>query len=65
MKKLSLLCTAYSFSLLKDEGISDEFAGYGTRYSLTVTKHYRNTPKKKGKDFRYVFRVQIGEGCFQ
>ena len=53
MKKLSLLCTAYSFSLLKDEGISDEFAGYGTRYSLTVTKHYRVNPKKKGKDFKY------------
>jgi transposase len=22
-----------------------------------MTKHYRSNPKKKGKDFRYVFRV--------
>jgi len=43
--------------LLKEEGISGEFAGDGTGYSLTVTKHYRTNPKKKGKDFRYVFRI--------
>ncbi len=43
--------------LLKDEGVSGEFAGDGTGYSLTVTKHYRNGPKKRGKDFRYVFRI--------
>ncbi len=39
--------------LLKDEGISGEFSGDGTGYSLTVTKHYRSNPKKKGRDFRY------------
>ena len=43
--------------LLREEGISGEFAGDGTGYSLTVTKHYRTNPKKKGKDFRYVFRI--------
>ena len=47
--------------LLKDKGISGEFAGDGTGYSLTVTKHYRThyrtNPKKKGKEFRYVFRI--------
>ena len=43
--------------LLKEEDISGEFAGDGTGYSLTVTKHYRTNPKKKGKDFRYVFRI--------
>ena len=43
--------------LLRKEGISGEFAGDGTGYSLTVTKHYRTNPKKKGKDFRYVFRI--------
>jgi len=53
MKKLSLLCTTCSFSLLKDESISGEFAGDRTEYSLTVTKHYRANPKKKGKDFKY------------
>ena len=43
--------------LLREEGVSEEFAGDGTGYSLTVTKHYRRDPKKKGKDFRYVFRI--------
>jgi len=43
--------------LLREEGVSGEFAGDGTGYSLTVTKHYRSDPKKKGKDFRYVFRI--------
>jgi len=42
---------------LKEEGISGEFAWDGTDYSLTVTKHYRTNPKKKGKEFRYVFRI--------
>ncbi len=43
--------------LLKDESISGEFSGDGTGYSLTITKHYRSNPKKRGKDFRYVFRI--------
>ncbi|AAB89033.1 ISNCY-like element ISA1214-6 family transposase [Archaeoglobus fulgidus] len=43
--------------LLKDEGVSGEFSGDGTGYSLAITKHYRSNPKKKGKDFRYVFRI--------
>jgi|Deesub1362B_J571_1020462.scaffolds.fasta_scaffold17513_2 transposase len=43
--------------LLRDEGVSGEFAGDGTGYSLTITKHYRSNPKKKGKDFCYVFRI--------
>jgi len=43
--------------LLREEGVSGDFAGDGTGYSLTITKHYRGNPKKKGKDFRYVFRI--------
>jgi len=43
--------------LLREESISGEFAGDGTGYSLTVTKHYRNNPKKRSKEFRYVFRI--------
>ena len=43
--------------LLREGGVSGEFAGDGSGYSLTVTKHYRSSPKKKGKDFRYVFRI--------
>jgi len=43
--------------LLRDEGVSGDFSGDGTGYSMTVTKHYRSYPKKKGKGFLYVFRV--------
>ena len=43
--------------LLKEDGISGDFSGDGTGYSLTVTKHYRTNPKKKGKGYLYVFRV--------
>ena len=43
--------------LLRDEGVSGDFSGDGTGYSLTVTKHYRTSPKKKGKGYLYVFRV--------
>ena len=51
--------------LLKDEGLSGEFAGDGSRYSLTITKHYRSNPKKKGKDFRYVFRlIDLNTGMY-
>jgi transposase len=43
--------------LLREGGVSGEFSGDGSGYSLTITKHYRSNPKKKGKDFRYVFRI--------
>lgn len=43
--------------LLQDEGVSGKFAGDGTGYSLTITKHYRSNPKKKSRDYRYVFRM--------
>ena len=43
--------------LLQDEGASGSLAGDGTGYSLTVTKHYRTKPKKRSKDYRYVFRL--------
>ena len=43
--------------LLQDEGVSGDFSGDGTGYSLTVSKHYRSDPKKEGGDYVYVFRV--------
>ena len=43
--------------LLQEDGVSGDFSGDGTGYSLTVTKHYRTNPKKKGKGYLYVFRV--------
>ena len=43
--------------LLKEEGVSGDFSGDGTGYSITVAKHYRTSPKKKGKGYLYVFRV--------
>jgi transposase len=43
--------------LLRDEGVSGDFAGDGTGYTLTVTRHYRTAIAKNGHDFLYVFRV--------
>jgi len=43
--------------LLRDEGISGDFSGDGTGYSITVAKHYRTDSSKKGKGYLYVFRV--------
>ena len=43
--------------LLRDEGISGDFSGDGTGYSLSVTKHYRTDVSKKGHGYLYVFRV--------
>ncbi len=51
--------------LLREEGVSGDFARDGTGYSLTVTKHYRSNPKKKDKDFRYVFKIiDINTGMY-
>jgi transposase len=43
--------------LLRDEGVSGDFSGDGTGYSLTITKHYRSETVKQGKDFLHVFRI--------
>ena len=43
--------------LLEDEGSSGNMSGDGTGYSATVTRHYRSNPKKKGKDYKYIFRL--------
>lgn len=43
--------------LLRDEGVSGDFSGDGTGYSLSVTKHYRTDVTKKGRGYLYVFRV--------
>jgi len=43
--------------LLREEGVSGDFSGDGTGYSLSVTQHYRTTPKKQGKRYLYVFRI--------
>lgn len=45
------------YLLLKEEGVSGNYTGDGTGYSVTVTKHYRSDPKKQGKDYRYAFRL--------
>jgi transposase len=43
--------------LLRDEGVSGDFSGDGTGYSLSVTRHYRTDTSKKGRGYLYVFRV--------
>jgi len=43
--------------LLMDEDVSGDLAGDGTGYTLTVSRHYRSDPKKRGKAYRYSFRL--------
>jgi transposase len=43
--------------LLRDGGVSGDFSGDGTGYSLSVTRHYRTDVSKKGHGYLYVFRV--------
>jgi transposase len=43
--------------LLKDENVSGNMSGDGTGYSLSITKHYNSNPKKRGNDYKYVFRL--------
>ena len=50
-------CLHNLFLLLLDSKRKLDCAGDGTGYSLTITKNYRSNPKKRGKDFRYIFRV--------
>lgn len=51
--------------LLKDEGQSGDLTGDGTGYALSITKHYRTNPKKRGKDYKYAFRfMDLGTGMY-
>lgn len=51
--------------LLRDEGVSGDFAGDGTGYSLSIEKHYRTNPRKRGRDYDYVFRlIDIETGMY-
>ncbi|MCU0851467.1 MAG: ISNCY family transposase [Candidatus Thermoplasmatota archaeon] len=43
--------------LLQNEGVSGDYAGDGTGYTLTVTRHYRTATAKHGHDFLFVFRI--------
>ena len=51
--------------LLRDEGVSGDFSGDGTGYSLSVTRHYRSDVSKKGHGYLYVFRlIDIDTGFY-
>jgi transposase len=51
--------------LLEEEGVSQSYAGDGTGYSLSITKHYRSSPRKKGRDYRFVFRaMDLSSGMY-
>jgi len=43
--------------LLRDEGMSGDYSGDGTGYSLSVTRHYRTDVSKKKQGYLYVFHV--------
>lgn len=43
--------------LVKEEGVSGNFSGDGSGYSLSVETHYRLQPRKKGKTYLYTLRI--------
>lgn len=51
--------------LLKEEGISGDYAGDGTGYSVSVESHYRSDPKKYGKKFVHFFSlIDLASGMY-
>jgi len=49
--------------LLEEDGVSGDFTGDGSGYSLSVSRHYRSSPEKGGERYRYVFHlVDVGTG---
>lgn len=51
--------------LLQSENVSGDLSGDGTGYSLAITNHYRTSPKKEGKLYRYVFRfIDLKSGMY-
>jgi transposase len=49
--------------ILEDEGVSGDFTGDGSGYSLSVSRHYRSDPGRSGGRYRRVFHlVDIGTG---
>ena len=43
--------------LLEEEGVSGDFTGDGSGYSLTVSRHYRSDPRRSGGEYRHVFHL--------
>ena len=51
--------------LLKEEGISGDYAGDGTGYSVSVESHYCSDPKKYGKKYVHFFAlIDLGTGMY-
>ncbi len=51
--------------LLKDEGVSGDYAGDGTGYSVSVEHHYRTHPNKYGKKFVHFFSlIDLATGMY-
>lgn len=44
-------------TMLEETGVSGQFAGDGTGYSLEADAHYRSAPGKSDPGYRYVFRL--------
>ena len=43
--------------LVMEEGVSGDYTGDGSGYSLSVSRHYRSAPSKSGAKYRYVFHL--------
>jgi transposase len=51
--------------LLKEEGVSGDYAGDGTGYSVSVENHYRTNPNKYGKKFVHFFSlIDLATGMY-
>lgn len=51
--------------LLKEEGVSGDYAGDGTGYSVSVENHYRTHPNKYGKKFVHFFSlIDLATGMY-
>jgi transposase len=42
---------------MEEEGVSGDYTGDGSGYSLSVSRHYRSAPSKSGVKYRYVFHL--------
>ena len=43
--------------LLDEDGVSGDFTGDGSGYSLSVSRHYRSDPRRSGGGYRHVFHL--------
>jgi len=43
--------------LMEEDGVSGDYTGDGSGYSLSVSRHYRSDPRRSGGGYRHVFHL--------